>query len=172
MTQYTWKQSAPEPAVAAQIFGEELERIQDKHPLKLLDPEQVWRSARHRKSPIHAAWNWNVKEAAEAHWLERARKLIGLCVPVRVQINPGPTTSTRGWYSVKIDHQRGYASEQQILSDQDLKLQVIAAAKAELLTFISKYHAILNDFGRIIPDLQRIIIAMEAEISDLQRRAA
>jgi hypothetical protein len=171
MVDYTWKAGAPEPAVSAQIFGEELERIQDLHPLRLLDPEQVWRSARSTRSPIHAAWNWNVREAAEAHWLERARKLIGLCVPVRVHINPGTTTSARGWYSVKIDRQRGYASEQQILSDRDLKLQVITAAKAELLTFVAKYHNILGDFGRIIPDLQRVIAAIETEISDLEQRA-
>ena len=84
---------------------------------------------------------------------------------------PGPTTLTRGWYSVRVNDTRGYASEQQILSDRDLKLQVIASAKAELLTFIAKYHIILGDFGRIIPDLQRIITAIETEIGELERLA-
>ena len=89
----------------------------------------------------------------------------------RTAVALGPTTLTRGWYSVRGNDTRGYASEQQILSDRDLKLQVIASAKAELLTFIAKYHIILGDFGRIIPDLQRIITAIETEIGELERLA-
>ena len=45
-----------------------------------IEARTVWQYARDNpKSPLHSEFTWNEREAAEAHWTERARELIRQC---------------------------------------------------------------------------------------------
>ena len=48
-----------------------------------IEPADVVADARDPQSPLHGCFNWNVRQAAEAHWLEAAKQVIRL---VRVEI--------------------------------------------------------------------------------------
>ena len=39
-------------------------------------PEAVLADAKDKESPLHDLFDWNVKRAAEAHWLERSRDIL------------------------------------------------------------------------------------------------
>ena len=168
--QWKWKPGGPTPKVTADIFGAEVERIAGEDPLHLVDPDELWKSARKRTSPIHLCWNWNVQDAAEQHWRDHARHLITRLTPVVVEVTEGPTTSRRSWWSVKVDNRRGYMSEENILSSRDLTLQTIATVKAELHTFLAKFASVLT-FGNIVPRLQEIIDQMQDEIDRIEGEA-
>ena len=62
-----------------------LQALADKHGR--LTPDTVVEDARSKDSPLHTLFEWNLKAAAHAHWVERARELIR-CIKVTV------TTST------------------------------------------------------------------------------
>jgi hypothetical protein len=47
-----------------------------KDPDGRVRPERVVEAARDKKSPLHGDYLWDVKEAAEAHWLETAKRQI------------------------------------------------------------------------------------------------
>jgi len=42
-----------------------------------LTPSSVVEEAKKKSSPLHDLFEWNVKKAAETHWLHRAREIIG-----------------------------------------------------------------------------------------------
>lgn len=53
--------------------------------------------ARHARSPLHTLFNWNVKQAAEQSWLQRARIIIGA---VTIQVTHNHTTIKAPCYIV------------------------------------------------------------------------
>ena len=169
-TQWKWKPGGPNPKVAADIFGAELERLASDDPLHIVDPDVLWKSARKRTSPIHSCWNWNIQDAAEQHWRDHARFLITKLTPVVVEVTEGPAPPRRVWWSVKVDNRRGYMAEEHILSSRDLTLQTIATVKAELHTFLAKFASVLT-FGNIVPRLQEIIDQMQDEIDRMEKEA-
>src|SRR5215831_18832577 len=150
---YEWRVGGPRPPVAADVFAREIEKLAEGDPFDLVDADLVWKSAKNPKSPIHKCWNWDEREAAEAHWRDRARDLIGKLTIVRVHVTPGPSYSGRVFYNVKVADRRGFISKEKILSDSDLKRQVILTTKRELESYVAKFLHVLQ-FGRVIPKLQ------------------
>lgn len=168
--EWTWRTGGPKPKVEADVFATELEKLAGDHPLDLVAPDAIWQSARKKSSPIHELFNWNVQEAAEAHWRDHARYLVGRLTPVHVLVEDGPNTSRRGWWSVVVAKERGYTSEDRVLSDRDLRLQVIATVKSELHRTLAKYLTVLN-FGNIVPRLNAIVADIQGEIDRLEMEA-
>jgi hypothetical protein len=54
-----------------------------------ITPRAVVAEAKQSKSPLHALFDWNTKNAAEKWWLQRAREVIGA---VTVQVTHNQTT--------------------------------------------------------------------------------
>lgn len=54
-----------------------------------LTPSAVVADAKLKGSPLHALFEWNVKKAAELHWTQRAREIIGA---VEIVVNTSETT--------------------------------------------------------------------------------
>jgi hypothetical protein len=95
---------------------------------------------------------------------------------VRVQIEAGPALSNKAMFVVRDDRdRRGYLGSDTIMTDRDLRAQVIASAKKELETFVTKYVGILA-MGTYVPRLHEVIDQMRDEIdqlaTDAQRRRA
>jgi hypothetical protein len=54
-----------------------------------VSPVALWRAARDPRHPLHHEYNWNVQEAAEAHWTETSKALMR---EVRVVVIEGKDT--------------------------------------------------------------------------------
>lgn len=67
-----------------------LQALADRHGR--LTPDEVVADARQPDSPLHPLFEWNVRKAAHAHWIERARELIRY---VKVQIITSKRETTR-----------------------------------------------------------------------------
>lgn len=168
--EWQWRSGGPRPPVEAEVFAAELERLADGDALELVEPDVIWQAARKRSSPIHPCFNWNLQEAAEAHWTDRARQLVGSLQMVRVDVEHSTATSTRGWWSVSVDNRRGYAKQERVMSDRDLRLQLLAGVKRDVMQVLAKYFHILS-FGRVVPKLQEIVDEIADEIDGLESAA-
>jgi hypothetical protein len=92
-----------------QEIVQRLRALEDKYGR--LTPEILVRDARNPKSPLHDQFDWDVKRAAMAHWLEQARAIIrsvtvivheDRCIvrsPVYVR-DPAQALSDQGYISV------------------------------------------------------------------------
>lgn len=143
---YQWKNNAHAPKVDAQIAGNELERIRTQNNGRL-DSNRVVEEARDKASPLHPAFEWNDKKAAQAWRVEQAGHMIR-CIEVVIERPSGNAPPIRAFVSVKRDEDRSYTSVQHALSDGELRLQVVAQAWAELEAW-RKRHAELVEFAKI-----------------------
>lgn len=102
----------------------------------ILLPEQVVEAARSVKSPLHSRFEWDDGKAAESYRIWQARHLLRICVeyikeskhPVEVFVS---LTSDRG--------QGGYRVQTEVLSNAEMRRQLLADALAELEVFRNKY---------------------------------
>lgn len=159
---YAWREGGPKPKIPAEVFGTVVEQISGGD-IEGVKPEAIVEAARAPSSPIHALFNWDNAEAAELYRRQQARHYVGALQIVRIRTEEGPTVSNRAFFAVK---PRGYVPHDRVLSDRDLKHQVIASAKKELESYVQKYASILA-FGTFVPRLQEIIDGMRDEIDQL-----
>jgi len=60
----------------AQDVGEELAAIQAKNPANLLERDDVWKSAKRKKSTLHTYFTWDKEKAVIKCWRLEATKVI------------------------------------------------------------------------------------------------
>jgi hypothetical protein len=167
MAQYQWRSGGPKPAVDADVFGSFIEELAEGADPGAVPPHLIIEKARPRSHPVHDLFDWNDKHAAHAHRLDQARHFVNRLRIVRVEIKSNPTISDRAFYSVRTpDDGRGYVGRHRILTDRDLRVQVIERAKGDLENFIAKYAGVLS-LGRSLPHLNEAIDAMRDEIDQL-----
>lgn len=87
-----------------------------------------------------------------------------------IPVREGLSLSSRAFFNVQQKGSRGYVSQGNVLSDEDLKLQVITDAKRDLSAYLSRYSGVLA-FGRYIPKLQTIMDEMQQDINQLAASA-
>lgn len=103
-----------------------------------LTPDAVVKDARNKDSPLHDQFEWDVKKAAAAYWIEQARELI---VSVKVVIRTEHTRVSAPYYvrDPSAEHDRqGYVSVPTLRTDQD-----------------SARDALISEFGRVAAALTR-----------------
>lgn len=103
----------------------------------IVDPEVVVREAKNPKHPLHRKFNWDNTAAAHQWRLWQARQLIRVCVEViSNDIDPSPVfvslSSDRG-------EGKGYRITADVMSDADMKRQLLKDALFELNCFQRKY---------------------------------
>lgn len=170
MSKFKWRDGGPEPKVAAETFGSVVESLAGDGALASVPPGAIVDAARKRNSPIHALFNWDNDDAAELYRKDQARALIGRLQIVRVQVSDGPTLSSRAFFSVRVGDKRGYVAQDKILSDRDLKKQVIESAQRDLEAYLAKYAGVMA-FGTFMPRLQSVLDEMKADIDALTSEA-
>ncbi|MFH1140979.1 MAG: hypothetical protein V1724_04800 [Chloroflexota bacterium] len=119
------------------IIVAELIRIAEANDGELR-PCDVVEAARSESSPIHHIFNWNVEEAAYQHNLEQARRLIRVTVHY-IGDDPAPV---RIWVSLTKDRTQeggGYKSVVAVMSDRDMRAQLLQDAFDEMKRFEAKY---------------------------------
>lgn len=106
----------------------------------LVTPEAVLRKAKSSANPLHKHFNWDDTEAARLYRLEQAR---GLIVRYYVKLKPanGETITVRGLVSLGTDRINGggYRPIGQVLSDKEMRRELIKTALAELIALQKRY---------------------------------
>lgn len=117
-----------------------LKGLSKKHGGLLL-PEVVVNAARPPSSPLHSYFTWDDSAAAEKHRLWEARQL--LRVTVEYIKHGGKDRSYQVFCSLTSDREEGgYRVTASVLSNAQLRAQLLEDAHEEMRTFQRKYHAL------------------------------
>lgn len=118
----------------------ELQRLADDHG-GILQPQVVVDSARNPESPLHDHFEWDETEAARQWRLLQARNLIRVVVKYE-RLSNGQPLPCRVFVSLTPDRESdggGYRVTSAVMSDEALRLQLLADARQEMVTFRAKY---------------------------------
>lgn len=120
---------------------DELLLIQEQNK-GLLDPVKVVEFARDKTTALHGRFEWDDSEAAERYRIWQARSIIRLEFIVIPSKN-NKDTIVRSFVSLIADRRaekdRGYRLMLDVLSDEDLRKQMLDEAKTDMLIFRRKY---------------------------------
>lgn len=131
----------------------ELKRIAKENG-GLLQPETVVEEARPATSPLHSRFTWDNTEAAHQYRIWQARQLIR----VTVEVLAGTDESCEVFVSLSIDREResgGYRIMLDVLSDADMRNQMLSDALEELELFREKYRK-LKELATIFAAIKRV----------------
>ena len=109
----------------------------------ILQPEAVVEAARPESSPLHNSFTWDDDDAAHNYRIWQARQLIRTTVRY-IDVN-GSQTPVRVFVSLTPDREEesgGYRTTVSVLSDKDLRAQMLADALEELRRLEVKYSAL------------------------------
>jgi len=154
---YKFKSAAQLSHLDAQACGKRLEQIEKKSGA--ITPVAVVNDARSKASPLHDAFTWDDKEAAEAHRLNEARYLLRNIVVVTSEPEDKEPTVIRAFISVPnaasddVDVEEptkgsSYINVTDALSDPKLRAVVLKRAYGELLAWKCRYEA-LEEFAGV-----------------------
>ena len=123
--------------VTADEAAAELERIREKHGI--LRPEIVVDESREASAVLHRCFQWDDQKAAESFRKEQARKLIDSIQVVIV--NSDVHYSVRAFVNVRPaeDAGRSYTPMTEVIHDAQMYADLLAQAKDEMSSFITKY---------------------------------
>ena len=126
----------------------ELQLIEQRD--NVITAEAVVAAARPARSPIHSYFDWDNNSAADKFRLWQARMLIRT---VNVIYEGLPDKQTRGFVNIKVDvgtdePQRGYLGIARVLSDADMRSQLLERARHELREWRKRYND-LNELAAI-----------------------
>ena len=129
----------------------ELKRIQQEHG-GLLMPQDVVEAAKPQASPLHNRFEWNNTAAARAFRLWQARQLISICV----HVEPGITDPIPVFCSLSTDRAKGgYRATATVMSDAEMREQLLQDALHELNVFQQKY-ARLRRLAEVFAAIRRV----------------
>lgn len=142
---YEWRSGA-RISIDAQRAGEAIDLLRDRTNGPLT-PRMVVDAARPAASVLHPAFEWDDAVAAEQHRESQARYLLGSIV-VRVQPR-GVPEAKRAFVSVELpDAVPSYEPRHRVLSDAELRSQVIRQGWTDLDAWVAKYGE-FSDFDGV-----------------------
>lgn len=136
-----------------ELIAQELEELKSDGELQ---PQVVVDYAKsHPTSELHKHFNWNIKEAANAYWLQQARYLISKCVVITHESTEEPQPIRaffREGKSESEDEERssGYVSTEEMLKDPAQRRKII-------VTTIRRCLGVLHSYP--LPELKPLITA-------------
>ncbi len=126
-----------EKTTDASIVRDELLAIQAANADGLLLPDDVIEAAKCQTSPLHSKFEWDDTKAGYAHRLWQARQLISVTISYRSSIQRNVPV----FVSLKKDRiEGGYRAMATVLSDAELRAELLQDARADMLVFRKKYH--------------------------------
>ena len=131
----------------------ELERLRKLHAGKL-KPQVVVQAAQPKSSPLHSCFDWRDTEAAYKWRLHQARQLI-LRVTVVYEGQSGNTIRMRPLVSLMVDRSSGYRALVDVLSNPELRAQLLQEALAELERIRQKY-ADLRELSSVFAEVRKV----------------
>ena len=130
----------------------ELVAIEKKNGI--LRPEDVVRFAENPKTALHDKFTWDNTEAAHQWRLMQARNLIR----VTVNIEPNTGKEERIFVSLVPDRQNdggGYRNLISVMSDKDMREQLLSDALAEMEVFRDKYKS-LKELAAVFEEMRKV----------------
>jgi hypothetical protein len=129
----------------------ELKRIAAEND-GLLQPETVVDEARPVSSPLHPRFEWNDKVAGDQYRLWQARQLIRVVVEVITATGEKENV----FVSLTSDRKEsGYRVMTSVLSDSEMRQQMLADALAELECFREKYKR-LQELAAVFSAIRKV----------------
>lgn len=143
-----------------------LRALEDRHGR--LTPEVVVSDAKNPKSPLHEEFDWDMKRAAQMHWLDRARELIR---SVRVLIHED-TSVMRSPAYVRDPSQahadQGYISVVKLRNDKELAREAVLEEFSRAASALRRAHAVAAALNLVneVADLQARVEKLQKEIEE------
>lgn len=129
-----------------------LEELRSLQRRGVLQPKSVVEAARDKTSPLHDHFTWNNTEAAEQFRILEARKLIA----VHVELLPGASEPSPVFVSLRNDRRKGgYRAMVDVLSDAEMRSQLLDEALEELAYFKAKYKS-LSELAGIFEEIKKV----------------
>lgn len=126
--------------VPAQVAGEVCEALENS--TVGLSPKSLLEASRNVNAPLHDEFEWDDGVAAEAYRETQARDIIRNIYVVKVD-QPEEEPRIRAFVNAKSETRPGsYHNIRTAVQDVDIKVQLLAAAKRECVSFVAKYHSI------------------------------
>ena len=131
---------------------EELEQIANDNG-GVLNPADVVEFARNKKTALHSQFQWDDTEAARQYRLWQARHLIRYQIEI-VQ-HDRQEIPFRIYHSLESDRGEdgGYRRTVDILSDEDLRAQLLDEAREEMKRFREKYSS-LTELSKVFASIK------------------
>jgi len=134
----------------------ELEAVRLTSNDGLLHWQAVVSAARRPSNALHRYFDWNRDRAMQSYLQQQAQELISSYTIV-VETSRGERIRTRGYVALTTDRESGggYRSVLDVLSDRDLKKQLLADAFADLLAFKQRYKR-LSELAELFGVVKKI----------------
>ena len=133
---YQWK-TASYIKTDANIAGKQCEELEKTVGLT---PENLLNANRNEDAPLHNEFEWDDQKAAEQHRLYQARHIIN-CLCIKPESSQKEKVNSIRAF-VKTTLESPYQSLNVILQSKDSYDAMLARAKKELESFISKYQTL------------------------------
>lgn len=109
----------------------------------VIKPQDVVDEARDKKSPLHDYFDWDLKIAAQKHWLHQARLLIGSII-IDVRVKKNKIKEYKAAYSLNqtpygTRKNKAYVVYARVFNETDLYDQVLDTAIREANYWSQKY---------------------------------
>lgn len=150
----------------AKVVAKELFTIEKQ---STLTPSAVVDVARDPNNPLHEHFEWDDTVAAQEHRLQQARVLIS-SVAYRVKMQGDNTDRyQRAFVNVSVKSEdehitKSYVPLMKILRDEDLTKQLLARAKDEMASWITRYKTLkaLSDvmpiFDSAFAEIEKVVV--------------
>jgi hypothetical protein len=153
---YKWK-SASYVRGSAQEAGEMCERLAADGRLTA---KAFLDANRPKEAPLHKAFEWNDRKAAEAYRIHQARHIIS-CI-VRVDEKTGKPEQVRAYFTLERKDPQYYSTEV-ILADEDKSALLEKSAMSELAAFQKKYTAIREKLAPVYDAIDVVRMNLDGE---------
>ena len=144
-----------------EVIEKQLQELADSNGGRLT-PYIVIEDARHKDSPLHGEFEWDVKKAAAAHWIKQARDLIASVTIVihttRVDIRSPAYIRDPNCAS----HEQGYIEVARLRTDSDASREALIAEFSRVGDLLRRARILAvaldmeNDVRRIIDGVMEL----------------
>lgn len=140
--------------MASEEIKAELAKLAEKAGGRLM-PEAVVEFARNPSTALHSQFDWDDSEAASKWRLEQARGIIR----VQVEVKESGKQSVPVYVHLRSDREEdgGYRRLVDVLSDNDLREQLLTQAKQDMRTFKKKYE-ILEELAHVREAMEEVLL--------------
>ena len=153
MSKYGWKRGARIKKLDPEDVAKCLEQTKDKHGA--ITPENIVKDAKAKTSPIHNYFVWDGDVAAHQYRLVQARELTRYLI-IREEDDAGNEIEVRAYHLITEDEEENeYVDAVTVMSDEDMRTQVIARAKKEMIDWRKRYANLL-EFSKLFEMIDRI----------------
>lgn len=147
---YQWKPLACVKA-NAQAVGEQMEQLEARSGLT---PKSLLDANREEGSPLHGEFEWNDGIAAEKYRENQAAYFIRQ-ITVKEERASGEQILVRAFVNVGTNDGRRYLGLSRVLSDEDMRVQLLSDAKVEMQSFKAKYES-LQELSMVIQAMNEV----------------